>query len=436
MTQRNESLVKKWTPILEHESFDPIADRQKKNVTAAILENTEQATREDGYTPMSSLVETTNVVGNDGYTHAAAAAGPVAGYDPVLIKLVRRTVPSLMAYDICGVQPMSGPVGLIFARRAMYANTPANNQTWTEAQYNEANTAYSGTGTQTGATGNGATAASGTAMPTATAETAGTPGGQAWGEMALSLERVTVTAQERLLKAQYTHEMAQDLRAQHGLDAEAELSDMLATEITGEINREVVRTIYNTAVAGAQTDVATAGTFDLDVDSNGRWTAEKFKGLMFQVDREANAILNTTRRGRGNIIIASPDVVSALQHAGMLDHTPAINNALNVDYSGSTFAGVLNGRYKVYIDPYAGNEYMVVGYKGSNAFDAGLFYCPYVPLQMYKAIGENSFQPRIGFKTRYGLVANPFAEGPTKGLGRIQDNSNQYYRKVLVRNLM
>lgn len=436
MTQSiNESVVQKWKPILEHETFDNITDTHKKNVTAAILENTEMATKQDGYTPMSALTET-NVAGADGFSSAATAAGPTAGYDPVLIRLVRRTMPNLIAYDIAGVQPMSGPTGLIFAMRSKYAVDPANNATWTEANYAEADTGFSGTGANAGLTGQAATANTGTGVGTNVAEAAGTAGGDAYGEMAISIEKVSVTAKSRLLKAEYTTELAQDLRAVQGLDAEAELSNIVASEIVADINREVVRTVYNTAVTGAQTDVATQGTFDLDVDANGRWSAEKFKGLLFQIDREANQIAKQTRRGKGNIIICSSDVASALSHAGVLDYAPKMSTSLSVDDTGSTFAGVLSGRYRVYIDPYAGDNYMVVGYKGSSAFDAGLFYCPYVPLQMVRAIGENSFQPRIGFKTRYGLVANPFAQGATQGMGAITNNTNQYYRRVLVRNLM
>lgn len=439
MSELNQSIVQKWKPILEHESFDAIEDNHKKNVVAAILENTELATRETGYVPMSSLTETTNVTG---FTSADDPAGPTAGYDPVLIKLVRRTMPNLMAYDIAGVQPMKGPTGLIFAMRSMKtdiggAGGAANNANWSETFYNEPDSAYSGTGTQSDTTGSNHTAPNGVGVPTATAELYGTDGGTAYEEMAMSLEKVTVSVESRLLKAQYTTEMAQDLKSVHGLDAETELSNMLATEIVADMNREVVRTVYNTAVTGAQDDVATPGTFDLDVDANGRWSAEKFKGLLFQVDREANAIAKGTRRDRGNIIICSSDVASALSHAGILDYAPALKTSgLNINDTGSTFAGVLSGKYRVYIDPYAGNNYMVVGYKGQSAFDAGLFYCPYVPLQMMKAIGEDSFQPRIGFKTRYGLVANPFAEGPNAGLGRILNNSNQYYRRVLIRNIM
>jgi hypothetical protein len=378
----------------------------------------------------------TNDVGTGGYGGSATAAGPVAGYDPVLISLVRRAMPNLIAYDIAGVQPMTGPTGLIFAMRSRYSA-----QNGTEAFYNEAATAFSGTGTQTGDAipagfpANTSLLTTGTGMDTAAAEALGDGNGTNFAEMAFSIEKVTVSAKSRALKAEYTTELAQDLRAVHGLDAETELSNILQSEILVEINRELVRTIYTNAVSGA-TATATAGIFDLDVDANGRWSVEKFKGLMFQIEQEANAIAKATRRGKGNIVICSSDVASALQMAGVLDYTPALNsNSLEVDDTGNTFAGVLNGRYRVYIDPYAGNNYMVVGYKGSSAFDAGLFYCPYVPLQMVRAVGENSFQPKIGFKTRYGMVANPFAKGGTQGLGALDVNSNVYYRRVRVTNL-
>ena len=441
MTQSNyQALVEKWGPILEHTSFSPIKDQHKRAVTATILENTERALLESGdrsIAQSSLLMETpTNDVGTGGFGGNATAAGPVAGYDPVLISLVRRAMPNLIAYDIAGVQPMTGPTGLIFAMRSRYST-----QAGTEAFYNEADTTFSGTGTQTGAPipagfpANTALLTTGTGMDTAAAEALGDGGGTNFAEMAFSIEKVTVSAKSRALKAEYTTELAQDLRAVHGLDAETELSNILQSEILVEINRELVRTIYTNAVSGA-TATATAGIFDLDVDANGRWSVEKFKGLMFQIEQEANAIAKATRRGKGNIVICSSDVASALQMAGVLDYTPALNgNALEVDDTGNTFAGVLNGRYRVYIDPYAGNNYMVVGYKGTSAFDAGLFYCPYVPLQMVRAVGENSFQPKIGFKTRYGMVANPFAKGATQGLGALDVNSNVYYRRVRVTNL-
>lgn len=446
MSLSNRDLVAKWGPILEHTNFASIKDEQRRSVTATILENTERALREDRTAvSMSSLLmetptnNTFSAPGAAGFSSGADAAGPTAGYDPVLISLVRRSMPNLIAYDIAGVQPMTGPTGLIFAMRSKYGTANSAN----EAFYNEADTDFSGAGTHTTpGTGTAATANTGTGMSTATAEALGTSGGQ-FAEMAFSIEKVAVEAKSRALKAEYTTELAQDLKAVHGLDAETELANILSSEILVEINREVVRTIYNSAVTGASGTAATStpGTFDLDVDANGRWSVEKFKGLMFQIEREANQIAKDTRRGKGNIVICSSDVASALQMAGVLDYTPALNsNALNVDDTGNTFAGVLNGRFRVYIDPYAGNNYMVVGYKGSSAFDAGLFYCPYVPLQMVRAIGENSFQPKIGFKTRYGMVANPFARGAydfgAPGLGVIESNTNKYYRRVLVRNLL
>jgi len=440
MSQSNyKNLVEKWAPILEHASFNPIKDAHKRSVTATILENTERALQESGDTSanMSSLLNEThaNDAGTGGFSSASAAGGPTAGYDPVLISLVRRAMPNLIAYDICGVQPMTGPTGLIFAMRSKYSN-----QAGEETFFDESNTAFSGTGTQTGVPlpsdiANPSLFDYGTGMETGAAEALGDGNGTNYAEMAFSIEKVTVAAKSRALKAEYTTELAQDLKAVHGLDAETELANILQSEILAEINREVVRTIYKTSTIGAA-NTATAGVFDLDVDANGRWSVEKFKGLMFQIEQEANAIAKATRRGKGNMVICSSDVASALQMAGVLDYTPALNsNSLDVDDTGNTFAGVLNGRYKVYIDPFAGTNYLVVGYKGSSAFDAGIFYCPYVPLQMVRAVGENSFQPKIGFKTRYGMVANPYAEGKTAGLGAITANTNVYYRKVRISNL-
>jgi hypothetical protein len=439
MSQQNRLLVEKWAPILDHEKFDNIGDNYRRSVTATILENTQNALREDRTAvSMTSLLNedphtnnTFSAPGAAGFSSGADAAGPTAGYDPVLINLVRRSMPNLIAYDICGVQPMTGPTGLIFAMRSKY-NAMAGN-TSTEAFFNEADTAFSGTGTSNAAGLPGDTNF-GTAMRTEIGETLGTDANP-FGEMAFSIEKVAVEAKTRALKAEYTTELAQDLKAVHGLDAETELANILSSEILVEINREVVRTIFTNSVVGAA-KTATPGTFDLDVDANGRWSVEKFKGLMFQIETEANAIAKATRRGKGNMVICSSDVASALQMAGVLDYTPALNsNNLQVDDTGNTFAGVLNGRYRVYIDPYAGDNYLVVGYKGSSAFDAGLFYCPYVPLQMVRAIGENTFQPKIGFKTRYGMVANPYAEGINQGLGRLESNTNTYYRKIRVTNL-
>ena len=432
MAQSNyQALVEKWGPILEHDSFSPIADNHKKSVTATILENTERALMESGdiSASMTGLLSETTVTGDGGFGSASTAAGPTAGYDPVLISLVRRAMPNLMAYDIAGVQPMTGPTGLIFAMRSTYTN-----QAGGEAFYNEADTDFSGAGTHAQSLPH-ASPTTGTGMGTAAAEALGDGGGTSFAEMAFSIEKVTVAAKSRALKAEYTTELAQDLKAVHGLDAETELANILQSEILVEINRELVRTIYTNAVAGAAA-TAVAGTFDLDVDANGRWSVEKFKGLMFQIEQEANAIAKATRRGKGNIVICSSDVASALQMAGVLDYTPALNsNSLTVDDTGNTFAGVLNGRYKVYIDPYAGSNYLVVGYKGSSSFDAGIFYCPYVPLQMVRAVGENSFQPKIGFKTRYGMVSNPYAQGGTQGSGALTANTNVYYRRVGIANL-
>ena len=425
MTQSNyQNLVEKWGPILEHDSFSAIDDQHKKAVTATVLENTEKALVSEGdlsasMTSLLSEATHANDAGTGGFGADSTATGPTAGYDPILISLVRRAMPNLRAYDIAGVQPMTGPTGLIFAMRSRQTS-----QSGTEVFYNEADTDFSGTGTMAGTTGTAASANTGTGMATADAESDAN-----FAEMAFSIEKVAVTAKSRQLKAQ-------DLKAVHGLDAETELANILQSEILVEINRELVRTIYNTAETGASA-TASAGIFDLDVDANGRWSVEKFKGLMFQIEQEANAIAKGTRRGKGNMVICSSDVASALQMAGVLDYAPALNgNALNVDDTGNTFAGVLNGRYRVYIDPYAGGNYMVVGYKGSSAFDAGIFYCPYVPLQMVRAVGENSFQPKIGFKTRYGMVANPFARGGAAANdGSLLANSNKYYRRVRVTNL-
>ena len=468
-----EHLQEKWAPILDYDGMDPIRDSHRRAVTAILLENQERELREErSFLGESSPTMSAGTGGFGGGAYGtAAAAGPVAGFDPVLISLIRRSMPNLVAYDLCGVQPMNGPTGLIFAMRSRYTNQSGN-----EALFDEARTAFSGVGTNgtfdtvgygrtddggasTGfgtATQNGtnpgllnpssnATQAAynvGTGMNTGTAEALGTDG-NAFNEMAFSIEKVTVAAKSRALKAEYSLELAQDLKAIHGLNAEAELANILSTEILAEINREVIRTIYKTAKQGAQVNTATAGTFDLDVDSNGRWSVEKFKGLIFQIERDANAIAQETRRGKGNMILCSADVASALTMAGVLDYTPALNANLNVDDTGNTFAGVLQGKYKVYIDPYSANvsptQFYVVGYKGSSPYDAGLFYCPYVPLQMVRAVGQDNFQPKIGFKTRYGLVSNPFAEGrveDAQGLGRITANSNRYYRRVSVANLM
>ncbi len=448
-----EHLQEKWAPILDHDGLDKIEDSHKRMVTAVLLENQEKTLKEEA--EFLSEAAPTN----------STSSTSIKNFDPVLISLIRRAMPNLVAYDLAGVQPMNGPTGLIFAMRSRYAS-----QTGEEAFYNEADSAFSGQnnnfdltggmtqaavglgttnqqGTNPGAldgtfpaTADATTYNVGNGMTTANAEALGDGTSNEFNEMAFSIEKVTVTAKSRALKAEYSLELAQDLKAIHGLNAEAELANILSTEILAEINREVIRTIYNVAVPGAQANVATGGTFYLDIDSNGRWSVEKFKGLIFQIERDANAIAQRTRRGKGNMILCSADVASALTMAGVLDYTPALNANLNVDDTGNTFAGVLQGKYRVYIDPYSANlqanQYYVVGYKGTSPYDAGLFYCPYVPLQMVRAVGENTFQPKIGFKTRYGIVANPFAEGTTAGSGRLKVNSNKYYRRVRVDNLM
>ena len=433
MTTRQD-LIKKWAPILEHESLPAIKDNYRKEVTAVLLENQE---REMAKSREALFEDAAANAGGTGIAlgGAGATTGTVSGFDPVLISLVRRAMPQMIAYDICGVQPMTQPTGLIFAMKSKYST-----QGGTEALFNEADTDFAGTGTNAGSNPATGTYTTGTGITTANAEALGTSGGGSFGEMAFSIERKSVTAQTRALKANYSVELAQDLKAVHGLDAETELSNILSTEILAEINREVIRTVYKTAKTGAQVGTAVAGTFDLDVDSNGRWSVEKFKGLLFQIEREANAIAQQTRRGRGNFILCSSDVASALAMAGVLDYAPALSTGLNVDEASTTFAGVLNGKYKVYVDPYSANQsatqFFTVGYKGTSAFDAGLFYCPYVPLQMVRAIDPNSFQPTIGFKTRYGMVANPFVslDGATDDL--TVANKNYYYRKVAVTNLM
>ena len=455
----SETYEKKWQPVLEHPDLPKISDSYRRAVTATILENQERAQKEDA--AFMTEAAPTNATGSS-----------ISNWDPILISLVRRAMPNLIAYDIAGVQPMTGPTGLIFAMRSRFTS-----QTGNEALFDEADTDFSARnaagdsteGQEAGATGSEAGGHSGsnpallndspagafqkgTAMTTATAEALGDDSSNnVFAEMAFSIEKSTVTAKSRALKAEYTMELAQDLKAIHGLDAETELANILSAEILAEINREVVRTIYINAEKGASANTGTVNTttegiFDLDTDSNGRWSVERFKGLMFQVEREANVIAQRTRRGKGNMIICSSDVASALQMAGVLDYAPALNNNLNVDDTGNTFAGVLNGRFKVYIDPYSANntakQYFVVGYKGTSPYDAGLFYCPYVPLQMVRAVGQDTFQPKIGFKTRYGLIANPFAEtGAQSGAATaVNDdgsaNSNRYYRRVQVANLM
>jgi hypothetical protein len=436
--------------VLNHEDLTPIKDPYKKAVTALVLENQVQAMRSE----RQQLNETDN--------GPTTTTGGINNFDPILISLVRRSLPNLIAYDIAGVQPMTGPTGLIFAMRALY-NTQGDkvgSGAGDEAFYNEANTIFSGTGSSAnpyGFQGNNASDISLTAvanetanafttgigLPTAQAEFLGSDanGGSVFNQMAFSIEKVTVTAQSRALKAEYSLELAQDLKAIHGLDAETELSNILSTEILAEINREVIRTVYASAKPGAQFGVTTTGYFDLDTDSNGRWSVERFKGLIFQIERDANVIAKETRRGKGNVMIVSSDVASAMAMAGVLSYTPALQADLQVDDTGNTFAGLLHGRIKVYIDPYYGGyttnqELVTIGYKGSSPYDAGLFYCPYVPLQMVRAVDQFTFQPKIGFKTRYGMVANPFAEQLNRGLGRLNARSNAYYRIFGVKNLM
>ena len=434
----NEDVMKKWGPVLDHEEMPKIGDKIRRNAVAQILENTEQNIKTNG----GSFQQ----INEDGPANQMGG-GSIGTYDPVLITLLRRTMPNLIAYDIAGVQPMTGPTGLIFALRPHY-----NNQTDTATPfYSEANTAFSSitSGNNVLGQANSISGANGVpsgntlaynftgGMSTAQGEALGWPGNTSFAQMAFSIDKVQVTAQTRALKAEYTLELAQDLKAIHGLDAELELSNLLSGELLAEINREVVRTVAITAVPGA-VDTTTAGVFDLDVDSNGRWAVEKFKGLLFQIERECNAIAKLTRRGKGNILICSSDVASALQMAGVLQYTPALegNAALQVDDTGNTFVGILNGRIKVYIDPYSTANYFVVGYKGASAYEAGLFYCPYVPLQMVRAVGQDTFQPKIGFKTRYGMVANPFSPGATSSNGSLVANTNQFYRRVSVANIL
>ncbi len=441
---QTEHLQEKWSPVLKHPDLPEIKDSYKRAVTTIILENQEKALKED----KNFLNETVS-------TNFAGGNASLDTWDPILISLVRRSMPNLIAYDICGVQPMTGPTGLIFAMRARLASMDGAEALADEAFPDVSNQNAAGTigGGDIGATETNpavlndspaGTYTSATGMTTVQGEALGDSGTNAFGEMAFSIEKHTVTAVTRALKAEYTMELAQDLKAIHGLDAETELANILSSEILAEINREVVRNIYVSAVKGAQANTTTAGIFDLDTDSNGRWSVEKFKGLMFAIERDANAIGQQTRRGKGNMLIVSADVASALQMAGVLDYTPALNNNLNVDDTSTTFVGVMNGRYKVYVDPYSANvsasQYYVVGYKGTSPYDAGMFYCPYVPLQMVRAVGENTFQPKIGFKTRYGISANPFATGTVAagadGAIAITANANKYYRRVKVSNLM
>ena len=428
MFNLNEQIQNKWAPVINHDALPEIKDPYKRAVTATLLENQEKALMEE----RQALWETTpaNAIGGgfSGQVNSPANSN-MAGYDPILISLVRRAMPNLMAYDVCGVQPMTGPTGLIFAMKSNYTS-----QGNTEALFNEADTDFAGSSLTAHAGTNPVNSpySAGVGIATGDAEQLGDT--YDFGQMAFSIEKTTVTAKTRALKAEYTVELAQDLKAVHGLDAEGELSNILSQEILFEINREVIRTIYAAAKPGADTGATTTyGTFDCDVDANGRWSVERFKGLLFQIERDANNIAQQTRRGKGNFIICSADVASALSMAGILDYTPALSTNLNVDDTGNTFAGVLNGKIRVYVDPYSANlntanQFYLVGYKGTNPYDAGMFYCPYVPLQMVRAVNPNTFQPKIGFKTRYGMVTNPFTS--------LSANSNTYYRRVKVTNLM
>ncbi len=414
----SEDIKDKWDGVMKHEDLPEIKDTYRRDVTLRLLENQEAFLKEAA--PTNSW----------GASSSTAGSGAIDSWDPIMISLVRRAMPHLMAYDICGVQPMTGPTGLIFAMKSNYTN-----QSGAEALHDEALTDHSGVGTHVATDGTNnpfaGTWTAGTGDTNANMEAYGSSGGTAFGEMAFTIDKTSVTAKSRALKAEYSTELAQDLKAVHGLDAETELSNILSTEILAEINREVVRTIYTAAKPGAQTNVTAAGTFDLDTDSNGRWSVEKFKGLMFQIERDRNEIAFDTRRGKGNFMICSADVASALSMSGMLE----TGHGTGGDFSSSTYVGTMNGM-KVYVDPYYGTtagQFYVIGYKGTSPYDAGLFYCPYVPLQMVRAMGENTFQPKIGFKTRYGMVKNPFVGS---GGETMTADENQYYRKVVVTNLM
>lgn len=435
--QSYDNLIEKWAPVLNEESAGEIKDNHRRAVTAAILENQEKAIAEERSASSGFL--------NENAASPVNNTGSVNNFDPVLISLVRRAMPNLIAYDVCGVQPMNGPTGLIFAMKSRYQGGSTSNR---EALFNEAETQFSGDSSGThdsdnasgwnGVDSEGAriTDLAAGGMPTVDAEALGRTGGSSFNEMGFTIERQTVTAKSRALKAEYTLELAQDLKAIHGLDAETELANILSTEILAEINREVIRTVNSQAKTGAQqANVTAKGIFNVSSDADGRWSAEKFKGLTVQIDREANTIAKETRRGKGNVVICSSDVATALAAAGTLDYSPAINNNLQVDDTGNTFAGVLNGRIRVYIDPYANTDYITVGYKGQNPYDSGVFYCPYVPLQMVKAVGEEDFQPRIGFKTRYGMASNPFV-GSTPSDGLATAKTNQYYRIFKVTNIL
>ena len=428
----SEELQKKWEKILTHKDLPTIKDPHRKAVLAVLLENQERDMREQGTFGLNMLAEAAPANSAQGFPNNNAN---LKGYDPVLISLIRRALPNLIAFDVCGVQPMKAPTGLIFAMKSKY-----DGQAGSEALHNEASTGHSGTGTHSDPLDPFDSPTTGTGLSTSAAERLGSGviGDGVFQEMAFSIDKISVEAKTRALKAEYSMEIAQDLKAVHGLDAESELANILSAEILAEINREIIRTIYISAVAGAQQDVGVAGEFDLDVDSNGRWSVEKYKGLMVQMERDANAIAKQTRRGRGNFVICDSDTASCLSVAGLLDSATSLKDNLNVDDTGNTFVGVLNGRFKVFIDPYAPltKNFYVMGYKGSNQYDAGLFYCPYVPLQMLRAVGQDSFQPKIGFKTRYGVVANPFSNLAGSSTGAIVAGTNVYYRKVAVKNLL
>ena len=436
-----DTLLEKWGPVVDHPDMPKIEDLHRRRVTAVLLENEKRALQEERV----GLNETTNTIGTGFNVDNPSGAGKLAGYDPILISLVRRAMPNVVAYDVASVQPMSAPTGLIFAMKANY-----DNKSGAEAMFDEPWAKFSGSGaTSTGASGASVTPikTDGTrddnmtdwkAMLTNVGETLGT-NSTSFKEMGFSIERVAVTAKTRALKAEYTTELAQDLRAVHGLDAESELANILSVEILNEINREILRTVYTTAKTGAsQSDLANGGgIYDLSLDSDGRWSAERFRGLMFQIEREANAIAKATRRGKGNFVICSADVASALAMGGFLNLSPAINNNLNVDDTGNIFAGILNNKMRVFIDPFstAGVDFACVGYKGANPYDAGIFYCPYVPLQMVRAVGQDTFQPKIGFKTRYGMAQNPFARGRGATSSDLTADTNEYYRIFRVTNV-
>ena len=460
-----QGLKEKWAPVLDHEDHAPIKDAYRRNVTAILLENTEQAVRkENALGTQTMLSEAPANVAPTGL--GAANTGDLSYADPVMISMIRRTMPNLMAFDVLGVQPMTGPTGLIFAMKSCYTGQGDGNA---EALHDEANTAFSGaaapahlgtdpfaSATVVGGTGTGADQIGGVLTEDPAGSTTGGPGSTAVGEalgggvdggmgtgghfnqMAFSIDRTSVTAKTRALKAEYTTELSQDLKAVHGLDAESELSTILSTEINAEINREVLRTLYDIAKLGCAAQTSNKGVYDLATDTSGRWTVEKIKGLMYQIEREANVIAKETRRGKGNMVVCSADVASALAMTGVLDYNPQLQVGLSSDDTGQTFAGVLNGRMKVYIDPYFSTDqaydFAMVGYKGTSAYDAGYFYCPYVPMQMVRAIGENTFQPKIGFKTRYGMVANPFA-GAARTQGTFGATGNQYYRLFKITNI-